>query len=120
MLLALLGCLLSFVTARTYQEELAFRGIPPSAKQVLIISQSAHLDYDWLNWFPTNVNNTPPDYSNYFNANPALSPQWTNRIFASATSLLQQYPEYHYSVCEMSFLQAFQEQEPQLWSQLMR
>jgi hypothetical protein len=47
-------------------------GIPSDAKrvslfetshstEVLIFGQTAHLDWDWLNYFSTNVDNQPPD-----------------------------------------------------------
>lgn len=35
-------------------------------KQVLVFGQGAHLDWDWLNVFTTNVNNTPPDYLGWY------------------------------------------------------
>lgn len=78
------------------------RGIPPNAKKVLIFGQASHLDWDWLNWFPTNVNNNPPSVIPYWG--PQNQP--TDTIFTQAAQYLQD-PNYGYSVCEMSFLRRF-------------
>eukprot|EP01125_Pyxidicula_operculata_P002008 TRINITY_DN11987_c0_g1_i1.p1 TRINITY_DN11987_c0_g1~~TRINITY_DN11987_c0_g1_i1.p1 ORF type:complete len:943 (-),score=231.60 TRINITY_DN11987_c0_g1_i1:86-2863(-) len=74
----------------------------PQGANVLIFGQASHLDWDWLNWFPTNVNNNPPSVINYWSS----TSQPTDVIFTQATNYLQN-PLYGYSVCEMSFLRRF-------------
>ena len=43
----------------------------------------------------------------YFNKNESLTPQPANTVFSQALNLMKNYPNYHYSICEMSFLEAF-------------
>lgn len=86
-------------------------GIPPDAERVLFLSETAHMDWDWLNWFPTNVDDVyPPDHqcqvgSCYFGG----SVQPADTILQRAYNSLQTFPDYYYSTCEVGFLRAFAE-----------
>jgi len=92
-------------------------GIPLSAQRVLILSQSAHLDWDWLNWFSTNTNAVyPPDHDNYFHDDT----QPADTIFQQAYNLLTTYDTYYYSICEISFLQAFANDYPSSFAAMKR
>jgi alpha-mannosidase len=73
-------------------------GIPDSARRVLILSQSSHLDWDWLRTFD------------------AYYQQSVDGIFTDAFSLLAQHHDgehhYYYSVAEMGFLERFVTMHP--------
>lgn len=75
-------------------------GIPATARRVLILSQSSHLDWDWLHTFDT-----------YYQ-------QSVDTIFSDAFDLLAQFHgaelHYYYSVAEMGFLQHFVDLHPEL------
>ncbi len=97
-------------TVKTNESGLrAMLNIPPGAEKVLILSQSSHLDWDWLLPFPILFDNSPQTTSSYFSTNV----QPASVIFTDAASFLcpdgQPNPAYYYSVCEMGFLQAFAE-----------
>ncbi|HXQ22467.1 MAG TPA: hypothetical protein VN812_12395 [Candidatus Acidoferrales bacterium] len=68
-------------------------GIPAEAQRVLILSQSSHLDWDWLHTF-----------DEYYQ-------QSVDGIFSDALSLLSQFhtapAHYYYSIAEMGYLQRF-------------
>ncbi len=97
-------------TERRIRDEL---GIPSTAKRILILSQAAHLDWDWQNWFSTNTNNKyPPDQAYYFNPDSGISPQPADSVYRQAFNLLTSFDDYFYSTCEMGFLQAFAEAYP--------
>ncbi|HEX8565362.1 MAG TPA: hypothetical protein VF648_06795 [Pyrinomonadaceae bacterium] len=91
-------------------------GIPPlgspKAQKVIILSQSSHLDWDWLLPFPTLLDNQPPDTIPYFkdNVKPAKD------IFTAAAGFLcpggTLRPAYYYSICEMGFLEGFAAKYP--------
>ena len=107
--------------ARLLEEKIcALLGIPPEAKQVIILSQSSHLDWDWLLPFPILVNNVPPEQINYFKEGPHTWP--VSAIFSAAAECLcpngQPNPLYYYSICEIGFLRAFAEQYPTQFAQL--
>ena len=89
--------------------------IPDQAQQVLILSHAAHMDWDWLNAFPYNVNKSGPRYRDYFS--PYSSSEPANEILTQATQNLQD-PAYYYSVCEMGFLRAFANDQPALFNQM--
>jgi len=80
-------------------------GIPDAAQQVILFSQSSHLDWDWLETFPTLCDSTSP----YFGA--GMAPAFT--IFDAAVNLVKKNqsknPPYYYSVAEIGFLQAYAE-----------
>ena len=73
-------------------------GIPPSAKRVLILSQSSHMDWDWNETFLEYYNSEVAD------------------VLSSATSILAKYraekQPYYYSVAETGYLQQFWRQNP--------
>jgi alpha-mannosidase len=75
-------------------------GIPPDAPRVLILSQSSHLDWDWLRTF-----------DEYYQRS-------VDGIFTDALDLLRQYHaaphHYFYSIAEMGFLQRFVTAHPEL------
>src|SRR6516165_2157084 len=74
-------------------------GIPAQAARVLVLSQSAHLDWDWLRTF-----------EDYYNLQ-------VEPIFTSALSLMTQShtapAHYYYSIAEIGYLQRFATQDPQ-------
>eukprot|EP01126_Amoeba_proteus_P000839 TRINITY_DN10241_c0_g1_i1.p1 TRINITY_DN10241_c0_g1~~TRINITY_DN10241_c0_g1_i1.p1 ORF type:complete len:280 (-),score=37.39 TRINITY_DN10241_c0_g1_i1:393-1232(-) len=83
-------------------------GIPNRTQGVLIFGQTAHLDWDWLNFFTTNVNNTPPDVANFWNE----YVQPTDSIFLGASKLLETHPNFGYAIAEVSFLREFSLHHP--------
>src|SRR4051794_11327218 len=91
-------------------------GIPPigdpRAQRVIILSQSAHLDWDWLLPFSTLLTTLPADTTGYFSD----SVQPVQDIFTQAANLLcpNGVPDaqYYYSICEMGFLQSFAADNP--------
>jgi alpha-mannosidase len=74
-------------------------GIPKQAERVLILSQSSHLDWDWLRTF-----------EDYYTLQ-------VESVFTDALSLMAQShsaaAHYYYSVAEMGYLQRFAAQDPQ-------
>jgi alpha-mannosidase len=95
------------------EKEAAIRrelNIPEDARSVLILSQSSHLDWDWLETFPILCNDASAPYFIQQGNKPAFT------IFSEATDLLRQYYQapykYYYSVAEMGFLQAFCDSNP--------
>ena len=85
-----------------------------------MFGQGAHLDWDWLNVFTTNVNNTPPDYLGwYWNWDPTKTQQPTDTIFTAATNLLKSSPKYGYSIAEISFLRSFKNYSPGLFNDML-
>jgi alpha-mannosidase len=89
--------------------------IPPDAKHVLIFGQASHLDWDWLNWFPTNVNNIPRSQISYW----STEVQPTDVIFTQATNYLSN-ANYGYSVCEMGFLRRFWIDHPDVFAKMTK
>ncbi len=81
-------------------------GIPPTAGRVLIISQSSHLDWDWLHTF-----------DQYFNLS-------VDAVLTNALQLLTQYHDapahYFYSVAEVAYLQRFVAAHPDLLQTLQQ
>ncbi len=75
-------------------------GIPPTAARVLIISQSSHLDWDWVQTF-----------DDYYQRS-------VDGIFMNALQLLTQYhtapAHYFYSIAEVAYLQRFATVHPDL------
>jgi alpha-mannosidase len=93
--------------------------IPPigdaTARRVVILSQSAHLDWDWLLPFSILLDNIPQAPIVFFgDSNGAVQP--INTIFTNAGNLLcpggTPNPAYYYSICEMSFLAGFASKYP--------
>lgn len=83
-------------------------GIPIDAKQVMIFSQSSHLDWDWLENFTTLCSD---DSAPYFHSNQEYVQKPAFMVFDEAVGLVLQYqaatPAYYYSVAEIGFLQAY-------------
>src|SRR5215470_15162082 len=75
-------------------------GIPPQADRVLILSQSSHLDWDWLRTF-----------SDYYELQ-------VDGIFQNAVALMTQFHaapvHYYYSIAEIGYLQRFVSAHPEL------
>lgn len=95
------------MSTQTIEEQIRSElGIPPigdaTAQRVVILSQSSHLDWDWLLPFSTLLDNDPPDQTGYFQNNVAPA----NQIFTQAGVYLSS-PQYYYSICEIGFLAGF-------------
>jgi len=88
--------------------------IPAAANRVVILSHDAHMDWDWLNPFPYNVNMKGPSYNNYFGG----TRQPADSILSMATQNLLSSSAYYYSVCEMGFLRAFANNRPSLFNSM--
>jgi len=88
--------------------------IPASANRVVILSHDAHMDWDWLNPFPYNVNMKGPTFNNYFGG----TRQPADSILSMATQNLLSSSAYYYSVCEMGFLRAFANNRPSLFNSM--
>src|SRR5262245_20871736 len=73
-------------------------GIPPQADRVLILSQSSHLDWDWLRTF-----------EDYYTGQ-------VDSIFTHAVSLMalshSAPAHYYYSIAEVGYLQRFGQAHP--------
>ncbi len=91
-------------------------GVPETATNVFIMSQSSHLDWDWKITFPQLYfqPGQPDDMtgpgSDYFNQGLLPGQHWVqpaSQIFSDAAQMLAQHPDYYYSICEMGFLQSF-------------
>jgi alpha-mannosidase len=95
---ALIAVLVVITMAETEAGIRARLGIPPSAKRVLILSQSSHMDWDWNETFLEYYNSEVAD------------------VLSSATSILAKYraekQPYYYSVAETGYLQQFWRQNP--------
>ena len=87
-------------------------GIPTSATTVLILSQSSHLDWDWLLPFPVLLDNQPQTTTTYF-ANTTTNGT-AAQIFTAAGTFLgkNESPAYYYSICEIGFLRGYAEADP--------
>src|SRR5574337_527468 len=101
--LVVLGCFASAcddsTTAPPTEAQLrSALGVPPAAARVLILSQSSHLDWDWLRTFDDYFQNS------------------VDAIFTDALRLLTQYhaapAHYYYSIAEVGYLQRFLEVHP--------
>lgn len=93
--------------------------IPTAAKRVVVLEQFAHLDWDWLNFFPWNVDlsGTVCD-TVYFSWSPnTVKPAAT--VYRMAGNLLQSFGDYAYSTCEIGFLRAFAEKFPNEFRQMV-
>lgn len=88
--------------------------IPNDAEHVVILSHAAHMDWDWLNKFIYNANQTPPQYTSYFSCGERCM---ADSILGFATQNLQD-TSYYYSICEMGFLQIFANDRPAEFSQM--
>lgn len=92
--------------------------IPDDAQYVLILSQSSHMDWDWLETFPVLCDDASAPYFQAGGNKPAFT------ILSQATGLLEQYYQskykYYYSVAEMGFLKAFCEHNPDALATLKR
>lgn len=77
-------------------------GIPSDARYVLILDQSAHMDWDWLKTFE--------QYFSYVMPNPVGAGAGVNQLLTEAVKLLQSSSAtnpYYYSICEMGFFRKF-------------
>lgn len=97
--------------------------IPTDADRVIIFSHNAHMDWDWLNTFPYNVDKSPPVFNScYFPCgwcgNTSCHTYPADSILSLATEKLVEDSAYYYSVCEMGFLRAFAENKPQKFAQM--
>ena len=82
--------------------------IPASAQHVLILSPAAHMDWDWLNPFPYNVNLSGTHFDPGYFQGGSYQNAPANQLLTRASQNLSN-PDYYYSVCEMGFLRAFAE-----------
>ncbi len=91
-------------------------GIEGDCNGVVILSQAAHLDWDWQNRFQTYVDGSCPDGSSPVCCDYGAPPfshycqpecSTTNSILADAAGLLAADNRYRYSACEIGFLRAF-------------
>lgn len=102
----------------TLRQEL---GIPAGASRILILSQSAHLDWDWLLPFPVLLDNDPTTTTSYFPPDSETKgPAAT--IFTAAGTMLTangQSP-YYYSICEIGFLRGFANKYPAEFANLTK
>ncbi|MEO5931547.1 MAG: hypothetical protein ABIR47_16555, partial [Candidatus Kapaibacterium sp.] len=97
--------------------ELSVKEMP---KRLVIFDQSTHLDWNRINWFSTNVDeHYPPDRAGYFNRDGDGSPQPSDTILAAAARLLRISAHAFYSICEIGFLQAFSESNPDQFASLI-
>ncbi len=85
------------------EEELRDRlGIPEDAERVVVFGQNAHLDPGWQKTIP-----------GYYDA-------FVQDIFLQAARLLDEEPRYHYSICEISFLDLHLQRHPEEAARLSR
>lgn len=89
----------------------------PHAKRVMILSQSSHLDWDWLLIHPSLLDNVPADTIGYFD--PPLR-EAVSRIFPAAARLLKDHSRYYYSIAEIAFLRGFAELDTAQYNELIR
>lgn len=83
----------------------------------IILCTTPHLDWDWILPFTALCSNTPPyDINGYAYFGSGSADAFT--IFSQAADLLAPKgapdPAYFYSICEMGFLKAFTEANPQI------
>ncbi len=90
--------------------------IPAGAKKIVILSHDAHMDWDWLNPFQYNVNESGSMYQGYFGGNT----QPSDTILSMAARNLASNSAYYYSVCEMGFLRAFANDNPSLFNSMKK
>ena len=88
-------------------------GVPDGAASVLILGMDAHMDWDWLNTFQTLVYD---GNSNNGNINRSVR-EIINQAWAVMIKNQQSTNPYLYSVCEMGFLRAALELNPDLVTQ---
>lgn len=88
--------------------------IPANATRVVIFSHDAHMDWDWLNPFPYNQNQSGTSFTYYFSG----TRQPADSILSMATQNLVSQPSYYYSVCEMGFLRGFANNKPSLFNSM--
>jgi len=90
-------------------------GVTDDTSNLLILGMDAHMDWDWLNTFETLVS-TGNNSSGAINraVRDIISQAWQLMI---SNPLSQQAPAYMYSVCEMGFLRAALELNPDLVTQ---
>jgi alpha-mannosidase len=102
----------------TEQELCRQLGIPADAETVVILSQTSHLDWDWLTTFPELCSNASSPYFDGTGGRPAFEifDAAVERITANVTA----NPPYYYSVAEVAFLQAYGEHDPQNIEKLKR
>ncbi len=84
-------------TTRSMTSEAALRarlGVPPEAERVLLASQSAHLDLNYMDTF-----------DGYYDS----SIRW---IFHDALDVLDQQPDYHYSIAEVAWVRRYWDDHP--------
>ncbi len=79
------------------------------------MGSSAHMDWDWQNWFSTNVNLTPPAHQNYFK--PYMQP--SDVILKGVAQAMQESSDFIWEVAEIAFLQRFAEDEPELFEEII-
>jgi alpha-mannosidase len=91
-------------------------GIPPTttAKQVIILASTSHLDWDWLSTFYGYYSTTQTfDFTDYAvrdiftNATTYLNANKNNAGQTCTTSNPTQPPPYYYSIAEVGYLQEF-------------
>ena len=89
-------------------------GIPNSAKQVIVLASTSHLDWDWLATFEAYYSsNHNFDFENYavrdiFNdAATYLNENTKNGGQTCTQTNPAQLPPYYYSIAEVGYLQAF-------------
>ncbi len=90
----------NILTADTEPQIRSLLGIPTTAKQVMIVSQSSHWDIDWRTTFDGYF------YKGYLGDS-------VNDIIKQALDMLDTYPGYYYSICEIAFLQKYWEVHPE-------
>ncbi|MCL4557635.1 MAG: hypothetical protein M1491_03240, partial [Deltaproteobacteria bacterium] len=90
----------NILTANTEPQIRSLLGIPGGAKEVMIVSQSSHWDIDWRTTFD--------DY--YHNGYLGAS---VESIIRQALDMLDAYPGYYYSICEIAFLKKYWDDHPE-------
>lgn len=88
--------------------------VPDGRAFVVVMEPTAHLDWDWLNCFPYNVDMGAPSCGpggspcngEYFTRWDAAYVKPANTIYQQVAKLLR-LPQYRYSACEVGFLRAF-------------
>lgn len=89
---------------------------PQGTNPVIVLEQFSHLDWDWLNTFPTNVDGKDPIDPGYFHD----TRQPANVIYSQAHDLLMLSGDYTYATCEIGFLQAFGAAFPSLLQDMLQ
>eukprot|EP01128_Nolandella_sp_AFSM9_P005195 TRINITY_DN2486_c0_g1_i1.p1 TRINITY_DN2486_c0_g1~~TRINITY_DN2486_c0_g1_i1.p1 ORF type:complete len:1025 (+),score=224.30 TRINITY_DN2486_c0_g1_i1:36-3077(+) len=88
--------------------------VPADAEELLIVGQSSHLDWDWIEIFATNVRNDPKATRYWYFKHPNGEIDVTDNIFADAAKKLTR-PDFQYMIAEVAFLRAFAHDRPALW-----